>query len=56
MKNIIAFGASFPGHESTEHMKDEYILKEDLILNRTIYKKALERLANIEYKEEKSEK
>lgn len=53
MKNIIAFGASFPGHESTEHMKDEYILKEDFILNRKIYKKALERLANIEkYKEE----
>ncbi len=53
MKNIIAFGASFPGHESTEHMKDEYILKDDFILNRKIYKKALERLANIEkYKEE----
>ncbi len=47
MDNIIAFGAAFPGKENREHMSDEYVLEEDFILNRKIYAKALERLANI---------
>lgn len=45
MDNIVAFGPMIPGRELTEHMSNEYTLVEDLFLNRTIYRKALEKLA-----------
>jgi len=45
MDNIVAFGPMIPGRELTEHMCNEYALVEDLFLNRTIYRKALEKLA-----------
>ena len=45
MDNIVAFGPVIPGRELTEHQKNEYILKEDFLLLRTIYCKALKELA-----------
>lgn len=45
MDNIIAFGPMIPGRELTEHQKNEYILKEDLLLIRKIYRKAIRALA-----------
>ncbi len=45
MANVVAFGPLFPGREATEHMKNEYILVEDLIKIKSIYKKAIKRLA-----------
>ena len=45
MDNIVAFGPMLPGRERTEHMENEYALVEDLMLCRTIYKNALEKLA-----------
>lgn len=45
MDNIVAFGPMLPGRELTEHMNNEYALVEDLYLCRTIYRKALEKLA-----------
>jgi len=47
MPNIIAFGPMFPERERTEHQKDEYILKDDYILLREIYREAIKALANI---------
>lgn len=45
MDNIVAFGPMLPGRELTEHMNNEYALIEDLFLCRTIYRKAMEKLA-----------
>lgn len=45
MENIVAFGPLFPGREATEHMKNEYILVEDLFKIKEIYKKAIKSLA-----------
>ncbi|MGI5962691.1 MAG: Sapep family Mn(2+)-dependent dipeptidase [Lawsonibacter sp.] len=45
MDNIVAFGPMLPGRELTEHMENEYALVEDLFLCRTIYRNALEKLA-----------
>jgi len=45
MPNIVAFGPMLPGREPTEHMNNEYALVEGLCLCRTIYRKALEKLA-----------
>ncbi len=45
MDNIVAFGPMLPGRELTEHMNNEYALVEDLFLCRTIYRRALEKLA-----------
>lgn len=45
MPNVVAFGPLFPGREATEHMKNEYILVEDLMKIKTIYKKAIMKLA-----------
>ena len=45
MDNIVAFGPLFPGREATEHMKNEYILTDDLLAIRAIYKEAILRLA-----------
>lgn len=45
MSNIVAFGPMLPGRELTEHMNNEYTLVEDLYLNRTMYRKAMEKLA-----------
>ena len=45
MDNIVAFGPMLPGRELTEHMNNEYAMVEDLYLCRTIYRKALEKLA-----------
>ena len=47
MDNIVAFGPLFPGREETEHMKNEYILVDDLLRIQSIYKKAIERLCRI---------
>ena len=48
MENIVAFGPMLPGRELTEHMRNEYMLVEDLYLSRRIYRKAMEQLANAE--------
>lgn len=45
MDNIVAFGPMLPGRELTEHQKNEYILKEDLMLLRKIYCSAIKALA-----------
>ena len=45
MKNIIAYGPMLPGRELTEHMANEYILKDDMELIRKIYKNAILALA-----------
>ena len=45
MDNIVAFGPMQPGRELTEHQKNEYILKEDLLLVRKIYRNAICALA-----------
>lgn len=47
MENIVAFGPMIPGRELTEHMPNEYILKEDLFLIRRIYREAILQLANL---------
>lgn len=47
MDNIVAFGPMMPGRELTEHMPNEYILKEDLILVRKIYREAIRKLVNL---------
>ncbi len=44
MDNIIAFGPNFPDHENREHKENEYILTEDFLALREIYRKALENL------------
>lgn len=44
MDNIIAFGPVFPGHACTEHEKNEYILVEDFLKLREVYRAALEAL------------
>lgn len=41
MSNIVAFGPMIPGRELTEHQKNEYILKEDFLMLREIYRTAL---------------
>lgn len=47
MENIIAFGPVFPGHVCTEHEKNEYILVEDLLMLRKVYRTALEALIDM---------
>lgn len=47
MDHIVAFGPMIPGRELTEHMPNEYILKEDLFLIRKIYREAILQLANL---------
>lgn len=47
MPGIVAFGPMMPGREATEHQKDEYILLEDLFRAEEIYKRTIERLANL---------
>lgn len=44
MKNIVAFGPNFPGHENREHNSDEYLLLEDFYKLREIYRLALRNL------------
>lgn len=44
MDNIVAFGPMLPGRELTEHQKNEYLLEDDYLLLRQIYKTALEKL------------
>lgn len=48
MPGIVAFGPMMPGRECTEHQKDEYILVEDLLTAKEIYRRTIERLANLE--------
>lgn len=48
MDGIVAFGPMLPGRECTEHMPDEHLPIADLILCREVYKKALEKLVNLE--------
>lgn len=47
MENIIAFGPVFPGHACTEHEKNEYILVDDFLMIREVYRKALEGLLDL---------
>lgn len=47
MENIIAFGPVFPGHLCTEHEKNEYILVEDFLKLRQVYRAALEALLEL---------
>lgn len=44
MNNIVAFGPVFPGHECTEHQRNEYIYYEDLLKAKEIYRLAIEKL------------
>ena len=48
MPGIVAFGPMRPGRECTEHQKDEYILVEDLLAAKEIYRRAMEKLANLD--------
>ena len=48
MPGIFAFGPSVPGHPVTQHEADEYILEEDFLALREIYRKALENLLAVE--------
>lgn len=48
MPGIVAFGPMQPGRECTEHEKDEYILLDDLYQAQEIYRRAIEKLANLE--------
>lgn len=48
MPGIVAFGPMLPGRECTEHQKDEYILVDDLLTAKEIYRQTIERLANLE--------
>ncbi len=45
MDHIVVFGPMIPGREMTEHQRNEYMLREDYVLLREIYRKALEKLA-----------
>lgn len=47
MDNITAFGPMIPGRELTEHMKNEYLLEEDMLLIRHIYFSALKNLLKL---------
>lgn len=47
MANIVAFGPIFPGREHTEHQKNEYMLEEDFLALRNIYRKALEKALSL---------
>ena len=48
MPGIVAFGPMRPDRECTEHQKDEYILVEDLLTAKEIYRQTIEKLANLE--------
>lgn len=48
MPGIVAFGPMRPGRECTEHQKDEYLLVEDLLSAKEIYRKTIETLANLD--------
>ncbi len=47
MPGIVAFGPMKPGRACTEHQKDEYILLEDLFQAKDIYRRTMEKLANL---------
>ena len=46
-KNTIAFGALFPGRESTMHEPNEYMPMEDFLLSAVIYARAIFDLGNL---------
>lgn len=48
MPGIVAFGPMQPGRECTEHQADEYILLEDLFAAKEIYRRTIEKLANLD--------
>lgn len=48
MPGIVAFGPMKPDRESTEHQKDEYILIQDLLDAKEIYRRTIEKLANMD--------
>ena len=50
MDHIVAFGPMLPGRELTEHQKNEYMLKSDLLLIRKLYRAAIRALAEQEEK------
>ena len=45
MDGIVVFGPMIVGREMTEHQRNEYILRNDFLILRTIYRKALGKLA-----------
>lgn len=47
MPGIVAYGPMRPGRECTEHQRDEYILTDDLLSAKEIYRLAIEKLANL---------
>lgn len=47
MPGIVAFGPMQPGRECTEHQRDEYILIDDLFTAEEIYRRVIEKLANL---------
>lgn len=47
MPGIVAFGPMQPGRECTEHQKDEYMLVDDLLQVKEIYRQTIEKLANL---------
>lgn len=49
LDNGVAFGAQFPGTESTAHQVDEYIEIDHLLKATTIYARAIYTLANLDY-------
>ena len=48
LDNIIGFGAAFPGHQHTEHQADEFVLKEDFLKMRQVYRAAIGRLLTMD--------
>ena len=50
MPGIVAFGPMQPGRECTEHQADEYILLDDLFQAEEIYRRTIEKLANLALK------
>lgn len=46
-KNVVAFGATFPGEEEIAHQKNEFVDIESLVKSSKIYADAIYRLANV---------
>ena len=46
-ENTVAFGALFPGRESTMHQPDEYMPVDDIVKSALIYARAIYLLGNL---------
>lgn len=47
MDNVVAFGPTLPGREDVDHIADEYVAIEDMMLWTKIYAKAIKDLTNL---------